>query len=88
MDASQLNSYLSDPNTVWRARSQIGLVIYGYQDDPRELVEIREVRNFLTTFNDMWPYWAFYFIHVDGSITLLCTCGCAVLVILEWRGGY
>lgn len=31
----------------------------GYDDDPRELFEIPEVRAFLCAFNRAWPYWFF-----------------------------
>lgn len=73
----QWNELFADREVVWQSRNQIILVIDGYLDDPRELVEIKEVRDFLGKFNELWPYWAFFFNHVDDSIRLLFTCTCA-----------
>jgi hypothetical protein len=53
------------------------LVVDGYNDEQRELIDIPEVRAFLQLFNERWPYWAFFFNQVDDSIKLLgcCVCG-------------
>jgi len=34
--------------------------IEGYDDDPRELHSIPEIRRFYTAFHDAWPYWLFF----------------------------
>ena len=50
------------------------LVVDGYNDDPRELVDIPEVRTLLRRLEAEWPYWAFFFNQVDDSIKLLLSC--------------
>ena len=52
------------------------LGVDGYDADPRELVDVPEVRAFLTEFTRRWPYWAYYFNQVDGSIQMLAGCLC------------
>jgi hypothetical protein len=62
----------------WRYRGQMTLVVTGYDDDPRELVDIPEVRAFLAQFSVAWPYWSFFFNQVDDSIILLGSCYCGI----------
>ena len=57
-------------------RGQMSLVVDGYNDDPRELVDVPEVRAFLRAFERQWPYWAFFFNQVDDSIKILGSCVC------------
>ena len=37
------------------------LVVDDYNNDPRELVDILEVRTLLRRLEAAWPYWAFFF---------------------------
>lgn len=39
-------------------------MVEGYDDDPRELHSIPEVRQFYTAFHEAWPYWL-YFCNLD-----------------------
>ncbi len=73
---SRLHTLLSTPEAIWHYRGQMALVIDGYIDDPRELVDIGEVRAFLRGLDRHWPYWAFFFNQVDDSIKLLASCLC------------
>jgi hypothetical protein len=43
---SRLNTLHSTPEAIWNYRGQMALVVDGYNDDPRELVDIAEVRAF------------------------------------------
>ena len=49
-------------------------LIPGHVPDPRELVDIPEVRNLLRRLEAAWPYWAYFFNQVDDSIMLLLSC--------------
>lgn len=73
----RLTSLFDTPEAIWRYRGQVALVVDGYNDDPRELVDVPEVRAFLIEFTQQWPYWAFFFNQVDDSIKLLSSCLCA-----------
>ena len=56
------------------ATAALSLVIDGCNQDPWELVDIREVLSFLQEFDRHWPYWAFFFNQVDDSIKLYLSC--------------
>ncbi len=74
----ELKPVTSTRENCWRYRGQIALVLTGYDDDPRELVDIPEVRAFLAQLSVAWPYWSFFFNQVDDSIILLTACYCAI----------
>lgn len=67
----RLLAQFNRPEVIWKYRSQMTLVVDGYNEDPRELVDIAEVRAFLRELDRHWPYWAFFFNQVDDSIKLL-----------------
>ena len=72
----ELKLFLATREDAWLYRGQMSLVVDGYNDDPRELVDIPEVRAFLRLLDAQWPYWAFFFNQVDDSIKLLGSCVC------------
>ena len=72
----ELKPFLATREDAWLYRGQMSLVVDGYNDDPRELVDIPEVRAFLRLLDAQWPYWAFFFNQVDDSIKLLGSCVC------------
>ena len=40
--------------------------IDGYDEDPREIHAIPEIRRFYAAFHDVWPYWL-YFCNLEGD---------------------
>ena len=78
---SRLKIFLATREDAWRYRGQMTLVVDGYNNDPRELVDIPEVRALLRRLEAEWPYWAYFFNQVDDSIKLLLSCvaGCRFL---------
>lgn len=71
---SRLKVFRSNPDDARRYRGQMTLVVDGYDDDPRELVDILEVRTLLRRLEAAWPFWAYFFNQVDDSIKLLLSC--------------
>jgi len=71
---SRLKVFLATREDAWLYRGQMTLVVGGYNNDPRELVDIPEVRSLLRRLEAEWPYWAFFFNQVDDSIKLLLSC--------------
>lgn len=55
-------------------RGQMTLVVDGYNDDPRELVDVPEVRAFLRRLASAWPHWAYFLNQVDDSLKLMVSC--------------
>ena len=72
----ELKPFLATREDTWLYRGQMTLVVDGYNEDPRELVDIPQVRTFLRTFDRQWPYWPFFFNQVDDSIKILASCVC------------
>ena len=79
----ELKPLLATREDTWLYRGQMTLVVDGYNEDPRELVDIPQVRTFLRTFDRQWPYWAFFFNQVDDSIKILASCVCGA----DYHGG-
>lgn len=71
---SRLKPFLATREDARRHRGQMTLVVDGYDDDPRELVDIPEVRALLRRLEAQWPYWAYFFNQVDDSVKLLLSC--------------
>ena len=71
---SRLKVFLATREDAWRYRGQMTLVVDGYNNDPRELVDIPEVRTLLRGLESSWPQWAYFFNPVDDSIKLLLSC--------------
>ena len=61
---------------AWLYRGQLSIVFEGYEDDPRELVDLPEVRRFVVRLNAAWPYWAFFMDQLDSTISLWLACLC------------
>lgn len=57
-------------------RGQLSISINGYDTDPRELIDIAEVRAFVIALHSAWPYWAFFLNQLDHSINLWVACLC------------
>ena len=61
------------PANPRRLRAMMGSLvccIHGYDDDPRELHCIGEVRRFVREFHRVWPHWLFFFCAQPGMSTL------------------
>ena len=71
---SRLKPFLATREDAWRYRGQMTLVVDGYNNDPRELVDIPAVRSILRQLEASWPHWAYFFNQVDDSIKLLLSC--------------
>jgi hypothetical protein len=71
---SRLKPFLASREEAWRYRGQMTLVVDGYNNDPRELVDIVEVRTLLRALESSWRHWAYFFNQVDDSIKLLLSC--------------
>lgn len=55
-------------------RQQACIVFDGFGTDPRELVDVPEVRIFVKALAARWPEWAYFFNQADPSIGLWMSC--------------
>jgi hypothetical protein len=72
-----LLSAKDNPKTYY---NKLNIIVYGYDNDNRELYEISEVRTYLDFLDKSFPYW-FYFINLDipkshSFLSVLITCLC------------
>jgi hypothetical protein len=75
---SVLQLLTSDPETALRHKNNVTLSFQGYDQDPRGLFQIEEVRQFVERLNAKWYMW-FFFMTKDVNISplaavTLCLC--------------
>ena len=83
--AALLSRVLADRSAVQRYQGRVDLSFDGYSNDPRELYEIPEVRQFCEKLDEAFPYW-FYFLSTERVMLLVvasCLCS-ATKPILEY----
>lgn len=71
----QLNTLSDNPENVRRFAGRVFFMFDGYNDDPREIYEIPEAREFFSKITAMLPLWAHY-LHRDPE-----TIGIAYLLL-------
>ena len=75
--ATELSRVLANRNTVEHYRKNVDLAFFGFSNEPRELYEIPEVRNFCSKLDEAFPYW-FYFLSTDGeTLKVIASCLCS-----------
>jgi hypothetical protein len=77
-----LSSLTADPLLAHDYCGRISLVVDGYNDDPREIFEVAEVRAFVKALDQQWPYWFFFLSQADDSIKLLESCLCDAIEVI------
>ncbi|MFA7269470.1 MAG: hypothetical protein WC073_09015 [Sterolibacterium sp.] len=70
---SALKSLSSDRSSAMGAEGAVTLVFHGYDDDPRELEGIPEVREWFAKLFEAWPYWSFFANRIDQTVPLVLT---------------
>ncbi len=68
---SALRSLSSDRSSAMSAEGAVTLVFHGYDDDPRELECIPEVREWFARLFEAWPYWSFFASRIDQTVPLV-----------------
>jgi hypothetical protein len=67
---------LKDPALIRKFKNQVTIGFDGYDDEPKEVFEINEVRNYIQHLTTKFPYW-FYFLSLDDHslwMTMLILC--------------
>jgi hypothetical protein len=57
---------------------KVSIGVHGYDDDPRELFEIPEVRVFFRELDRQFPFWFFFLSTASGGLTLLALLLCRI----------
>ena len=66
-----LKSLSSDRSSAMSAEGAVTLVFHGYDDDPRELEGIPEVRAWFAQLFSAWTYWSFFASRIDQTVPLV-----------------
>jgi len=72
-----------------RLRQMLGTFIFGitgYDDDPRELNSIPEVRSFYSALHKEWPYWLYFCDLGDDRLRLMVLCCLKNMATLKMQG--
>ena len=77
-----LRGVSADRHAALELCGRISLIVDGYNDDPRELFEIPEVRAYIKHLDQEWPYWFFFLSQADESIKLLESCLCDTIEVI------
>ena len=68
-----LQSLTRDRASALSAEGAVTLLFGGYDNDPRELEAIPEVREWFATLFRAWPYWSFFANRTDQTVPLIIT---------------
>jgi len=66
-----LKSLSNDRSSAMGAEGAVTLVFHGYDDDPRELEAIPDVREWFAKLFEAWPYWSFFASRIDQTVPLV-----------------
>jgi hypothetical protein len=77
-----LRDLTANPRAALDYCGRISLVIDGYNDDPREIFEVPEVRAFVKKLDQQWSYWLFFLSQADESVKMLESCLCDTIEVV------
>lgn len=77
---SVLRRLLETPQTALAHMEGVDIAFHGYDDDPRELSEVPEVRDYVHALDEQFPFWLF-FLSKQG-LGLQCLTFCFLLPFL------
>lgn len=78
---SALNSFLDTRERLIWARARFTILFEGYDDDPRDVWDILEVREYVKKLDAEFPYW-FYFTDLNHhTLKVICLCLCRVMKV-------
>ncbi len=66
-----LDSLIESREKAMRFRDRVVFGVDGYNDDPRELFEIPEVRTFIRELDAKWPYWFFFLSKATDALKMI-----------------
>jgi hypothetical protein len=76
-----LQGFLENRNAVVGGRGRITLLFEGYDDDPRDVYDIPEIRRYAKALDEAFPYW-FYFANLQGdTLKVLALCVCRIVKV-------
>ena len=71
---SVLRSMMSSPGCAASFKEDVDVTFWGYDDDPRPLWEIEEVRTFVARLDQEFPFWLFFLYKFGLGIQSILLC--------------
>lgn len=68
-----LNKLVESREALEASNGTLALLISGYDEDPRELHEIPEVRAYFKQLDALFPYWFHVCVRIENTLQLLLT---------------
>jgi hypothetical protein len=78
---------LLNPEAAIRYCEKVDIGVHGYDDDPRELNEFPEVRDFINRLDEKFPYWCYFLSKRAGGLGFIFSCFCPPYLTPESREG-
>lgn len=76
---------LLNPEAALKYCERVDIGVHGYDDDPRELNEFPEVRDFINKLDDKFPYWCYFLSKRAGGLGFIFSCFCPPYLTPESR---
>jgi len=76
----RLHIMIDSAENIRLYRDSVVISVTGYDQDPRELIEIPEVRAFFQKITEQWPHWLWFMSRDTGSVALILSLLCDVIV--------
>jgi hypothetical protein len=73
---AKLEPMRSSPESAMANRGRLSISMDGYNQDPRELVEIPEARAYLRELDSRFPYGFWFFSKTDETLTIFLSASC------------
>jgi len=73
---SGLEKLLVDEETIRKSKNKLTVGFDGYDDDPRELYEIDEVKDYIQAITVKFPYWLYFCSTKDHSLWIILMAHC------------
>jgi len=67
---------LLNPEVALKYCEMVDIAVYGYDDDPRELNELPEVRDFVYKLDAEFPYWCYFLSKRRTGLMFILSCFC------------
>jgi hypothetical protein len=76
---------LLNPDAALKYCEKVDIGVYGYDDDPRELNELPEVRDFIYKLDEKFPYWCYFLSKRATGLMFILSCFCPPYLTPESR---
>ncbi len=75
---SALNQFFDLRENIVNAKGQFALVFEGWDEDPRDIYDIPEIRRYMAILDDEFPYWFYFHQLHTGMLKGICLCLCRI----------